>query len=118
MTPDTCFPCPVDRGHDVALLEGGELHPVAQWPQARTVITYPRAGERWLADPAQYLIRMPDIYDAATERVSLHVGHPFTHDPDTVFAQLVARAGGPVPSYEFTGNPAAREQPPRPKPPW
>ena len=176
----------VAHGHDGALLEGGELHPVAQWPQARTVInvaltrksvamgddahaphdwsfqvnsitmlgelvqiiladsylastgtpgtwvletvsrpasplaviTYPRAGERWLVDPAQYLIQMPDIYDAAAEKVSLHVGHPFTHDAGTVVAPLAARVGGPVPSYEFTGNTAAREQPSRPEPPW
>jgi hypothetical protein len=176
----------VAHGHDVALLEGGELHPVAQWPQARTVInvaltrksvamgddafaphdwsfqvnsitmlgelvqiilatsylsttgtpgtwivetasrpasplaviTYPRSGERWLADPAQYLIQMRDIYDAATETAALHVGHPFTHDPDAVFAQMTARVGGPVPRHEFTGNTAAREQPPRPRPPW
>jgi len=94
------------------------LETVSRPASPLAVITYPRAGEHWLVDPAQYLIQMPAIYDAAAEKVSLHVGHPFTHDPGTVVAQLAARVGGPVPSYEFTGNTAAREQPSRPEPPW
>ena len=81
------------------------------------VITYPRSRERWLADPAQYLIQVRDIYNAATETATLHAGHPFTHDPDAVFAQMTRRSTDPSPGTSSPETPrraSSRRDPGRP----
>jgi len=87
-------------------------------PRPLAVLTRQRDRERWLTNPDQYVIQMPDVYDAATEQARLHVRHPFDNDAGRVFADLRRRLCTAIPAYRAHPNPAQRTQPARPRPPW
>ena len=90
---------------------------VLQTPERRPLAVFaPQwAVPRWVVDPAQYLIRMADLYDPATESVHLYLGYRPPTDPSQALRDLLAESRAS--EYENVFEPSRRPQPARGRPP-
>jgi hypothetical protein len=106
-------------GHYLASISGGQASWVLQTARGGrplAVVAQQWQVPRWLADPADYVIRIRDVYAADRAEARLYFEYRVQADPGALFEKLLAEHDAH--EYDNTFAPSRRDQPERPSAPW